>query len=343
MTDHSADSVQAPTDAGAGASDLRAVVGIGASAGGIAALQRFFARVPRSGHTAYVVVLHLSPEHDSHLAEVLQSVSPIPVVQVTGAAPLKSDRVYVVSPNHNLSITDGSIVTTEMSRAEQRRAPIDIFFRSLADVHPAVVVSVVLSGMGTDGSSGLKRVKEHGGLVVAQDPHDAEYADMPANAIATGLVDYVPPAAEMPAAIQAYQSRITVVPADPDPMPAAAPTDGLREILTLLRARTRHDFASYKPSTLARRINRRMHVRGVESAAEYAALVREQRGEADALMRDLLISVTQFFRDAGTFAVLAHRVIPRLFENKRAQDQVRAWVPGCATGEEAYSIAMLLC
>ena len=318
-------------------------MGLGASAGGIKALQEFFAHVRGPSGAAYVVILHLSPTHDSKLAEVLQATTSMPVRQVRERMRVERDHVYVIPPNKTLTVADGHFNVSDVTRLEQRRAPVDIFFRTLAEAHGPRAASVVLSGTGRDGSSGLKRVKEQGGLTIAQEPREAEYGDMPAEAITTGFVDYVLPVAEMPAAILRYFDELARVRVpDVAHPPAHQDEEALRDILTALRVRTGHDFTSYKPATVLRRIARRMSVHARPTLGDYAALVHERADEAVRLMKELLISVTNFFRDADAFTTLEQRVIPRLFEGKDAGDQVRVWVAGCATGEEAYSIAMLL-
>jgi two-component system, chemotaxis family, CheB/CheR fusion protein len=319
------------------------VVGLGASAGGIRALKDFFSHVPPDSNAAYVVILHLSPEHDSRLAEVLQTAAAMPVTQVTNRVGIEKNHVYVIPPNKSLEITDDHLVLNEITRVEQRKAPVDLFFRTLADTHGARSVCVVLSGTGPNGSAGLKRVKEYGGLAIAQDPNEAEYGDMPKNSIATGLVDFILPVAQMPAKIAAYFERLR---RSDDEGPAVAglidDPEALRDVLTLLRVRTGHDFSNYKAATVQRRIERRITLRGLPSLESYARFVRHQPEEAVALMKELLISVTNFFRDPLAWKTLEERIIPRLFLNKTVRDQVRVWVPGCATGEEAYSVAMLL-
>jgi two-component system CheB/CheR fusion protein len=317
------------------------VVGLGASAGGIEALRSFFAHVPAESGAAYVVILHLSPDHDSKLAEVLQTTARIPVTQVNQPVRVEPNHVYVVPPNRRLEIVDDTLTLSEMTQREHRRSPVDVFFRALADANGSRSVGVVLSGTGPNGSAGLKRVKEYGGLTIAQAPEEAGHAEMPTNAIATGQVDLVLRVAEMPARIIDYRDRLQRVETSPAVDPAEEP-DALREILSLLRIRTGHDFANYKSGTLLRRLQRRLHVVGLPDLASYARLMREQPQEGVLLMKDLLISVTHFFRDPEAFLVLEQRVVPRLFDRKSAEDQIRVWVPGCATGEEAYSIGMLL-
>ena len=326
-----------------GKGDEFLIVGIGASAGGIQALQKFFAQVAHDSGMAYVVILHLSPDHESQLAEVLQTASPIPVTQVTDGVHVVPNHVYVISPNRSLAMQDGYLALSEITRVEERRAPVDIFFRTLADSQRARAVSVILSGTGANGSMGLKRVKEMGGVAFAQSPTEAEYADMPNNAIATGLVDYVLPVAEIPAKIAGYRERLGSVKIPVTPRERLESDEiALREIFTNLRVRTGHDFANYKRSTVLRRLERRISVHELPDLPAYARYLREETQETQALLKDLLISVTNFFRDPETFEVLKEKIVPRLFDGKGPEDQVRVWVAGCATGEEAYSIAMLL-
>jgi two-component system CheB/CheR fusion protein len=329
------------------------VVGLGASAGGIKALAEFFAHVDAGQSIAYVVILHLSPDYDSQLARVLQQTAPFAVTQVRETTRIEADHVYVISPNLNLRVADGSLVVDPMTTLEERRAPVDLFFRTLADGYRAGAVAVVLSGTGPNGSNGLKRIKEHGGLAIVQDPAEAEFAGMPENSIATGLIDHVLRVADMPTRITDYRQRLEALPAYETTCPPGAEDEGRaldetgaasdwREILTLLRVRTGQDFSNYKPATIRRRVERRMGVRGVSTLAGYAQLMREQTDEPLFLMRELLISVTNFFRNPDAFAALESRVIPALFQRHGGAEQVRVWSAGCATGEEAYSVAMLL-
>jgi two-component system CheB/CheR fusion protein len=330
------------------------VVGVGASAGGIRALSEFFTHVSPSTPIAYVVILHLSPDHDSKLAEVLQASTAMPVMQVRETVTLEPAHVYVIPPNQGLEVQDGTLRIVPMTRPEERRAPVDVFFRTLADAYGPYAAAIVLSGTGPNGSNGLKRVKEYGGLTVAQDPNEAEYGDMPRNSIATGLVDFVLPVAEIPARIGLYLDRLGRDAGIMDPPAVENTPPGVnsvvalraaqdwRDILSVLRIKTGQDFSNYKPATLRRRVERRLNVRGLTTLAEYARLLREDPHEPAALMKELLISVTNFFRDPEAFAALEARVIPALFERKRAGDQVRVWSAGCATGEEAYSLAILL-
>jgi two-component system CheB/CheR fusion protein len=328
-------------------------VGLGASAGGIAALKEFFGHVAVDQPIAYVAILHLSPDFESQLAQVLQFVAPFPVTQVQETTRIEPNHAYVISPNLNLRVWDGSLIVDPMRTREERKAPVDLFFRTLADSYASKAVAVVLSGTGPNGSNGLKRVKEAGGLVIAQDPDEAEFADMPRNSIATGLVDHVMRVADMPDRIAEYGVRIRTLPAQLPVHPPGAAEDvstdaragaaqDWRDILTLLRGRTGQDFFNYKLATIQRRVERRMSVCSVDTLADYARVMRDNTDEAVLLMRELLISVTNFFRDPEAYAALEQRVMPVLFQRRAAEDQVRVWSAGCATGEEAYSVAMML-
>jgi two-component system CheB/CheR fusion protein len=318
------------------------VVGVGASAGGVEALQAFFAHVPADSGCAYVAILHLSPDYASQLATILQQVTPLPVLPVSERVRVEPGHVYVVPPNQHLTMADGDLLVSPNTQPEDRRAPIDIFFRTLAESHDGRAVCVVLSGTGADGSMGLKRVKECGGAVFVQTPREAAFGEMPRAAIATELVDDVLPVAEIPARITAYQASLATVaiPVEAEQRPELQ-QQALREVLMQLRLRTGHDFANYKRPTLLRRIERRISVCRLPDLQAYAAFLIDHPDEVQALLKDLLISVTNFFRDPEAFAAFEQEVLPRLFQNRRSDAQVRIWVVGCATGEEAYSIAML--
>jgi two-component system CheB/CheR fusion protein len=319
------------------------VVGLGASAGGIQALKEFFENVPADSGLAYVVILHLSPDHDSRLASVLQTVTQIPVTQVTKQVKVEPNHVYVLPPNQHLEMMDDRIVVSPNTLIEELRAPVDIFFRTLAESHDSRAVAVILSGMGANGSMGLKRVKERGGVCFVQNPREAEFNEMPRNAIATELVDDVLPVAEIPQKIIAYKESLGSVEIQVEPEKRSdEQQQALREIFTHLRVRTGHDFSNYKRSTVLRRIERRINVRQLLDLPAYAKFLRENTNEPQALLKDLLISVTDFFRDQKAFEALERDVLPHIIHGRRADEQVRVWVASCATGEEAYSIAMLL-
>jgi len=325
------------------------VVGIGASAGGLKALLTFFKHMPSGTGMAFVVVIHLSPKHESSLDVVLQNATRMPVIQVTGSTRIERDHIYVITPNNQLTLQDGVLEVADATRKDGRSASIDLFFRSLAAAHNEHAVAIVLSGTGADGAVGLKNVKEHGGITMAQQPQDAEYDAMPRNAVGTGVVDFVLPAAEMPKRLlQVWQNMQHIsLPAEAPAAPSTPETmrhdEALGDILGMLRVRTGHDFNPYKRATVLRRIERRLQVNQLRDLPTYRAFLHDHPAETRALLKDMLISVTNFFRDREAFDALEKEVIPALFEGKTGSDQVRAWVAGCATGEEAYSIAMLLC
>ncbi|MGB3544887.1 MAG: chemotaxis protein CheB, partial [Rubrivirga sp.] len=328
-----------------GDGDTFPVVGIGASAGGLHAFQEFLAALPARPDMAFVLVQHLSPDHESALAELVQSRTEMRVTQVADHPDVEPNRVYVIPPGRHLEIEDGQLRLTDARRDRGRPAAVDDFFRSLADDMGERAVCIVLSGTGSDGSLGLKAVKERTGLTMAQTPSDAEYDGMPKSAIGTDLVDVVGTARELAerlVEIRRAPPKVDVPSEDAELLPE---TDhqALQAIFAHLRQRTAHDFTNYKRSTILRRLARRLQVTGQANLPEYAGYLRSSPDEVQALLRDFLISVTQFFRDADAFDVLEADAIPALFEGKGPQDQVRVWVAGCATGEEAYSIAMLLC
>ena len=331
---------------GDGASMLP-VTALGGSAGALPALRAFFGGVALPSGQAWVVVMHLSPDHESTLAEVLQAYTPMPVVQVHEATTLAADTVYVIPPRHALAMAGGRLELAALPADEPGRAAIDLFFRTLAESHGARATAVVLSGHDGDGALGIKRIKERGGLAIAQDPAEAQHSAMPRAAIATHLVDWVLPAAEMAPRIARYfqlAQRVRLAtdgPPETSMRELAVSEDELREVLTLLRTRTGRDFFRYKRATILRRIARRMQVNGQQELGDYITSLRMNPAEAPALLQDLLISVTNFFRDAECFAAL-ERQIPSLFRDKPPHSALRVWVSACASGEEAYSIAMLL-
>ena len=324
------------------ASNKFLVVGIGASAGGIQALKKFFEHVPADSGIAYVVILHLSPTHDSKLAEVIAVSAKIPVLQVHEKVKIAPDCIYVVPPNQHLVMEDGHINVSPNIQTEDRRAPVDIFFRTLAETHGPHAVCVILSGTGANGSMGLKRIKENGGAAFVQNPREAEFNEMPRNAISSDMVDAVLPVADIPAKIINYKNNLGVVhiPLEAEQR-AETEQNALRDIFSQLRIRTGHDFSNYKRPTLLRRIERRITVRNLPNLVTYASFLQETPDEVNALLKDLLISVTNFFRDKKAFEALELEILPAILKNKTHEDQVRIWVAGCATGEEAYSIAMI--
>ncbi len=316
------------------------VVGMGASAGGLAALQTFFETVAPNLDVAFVVIVHLHPDYRSEMAGLLSARTAMPVIQVTETVPLEPNHVYVIPPNQQLFANNNELSLAAFSEPRGLRAPIDYFFRSLAETH-GDGFAIVLSGSGSDGTSGLKAVKERGGLVLVQDPKEAEYSSMPRSAIATGLADLVLPVQELatrlPALIRSKRHMQTAVAGLAESEEAA-----LRQILSHLHRRTGHDFSHYKRATVLRRVERRIHLSGQETLQSYLTYLQQNSEEAQALFADMLISVTAFFRDPLAFAALANEIVPELLANRAPNEPIRVWVPGCATGEEAYSLAMLL-
>ena len=340
MSDITGDTDSGPSER----SEHTFVVGIGASAGGIRALREFFDGVTEDSGMAYVVILHLSPQHQSNLPELLQNRTMLPVTQVNEPVKVEPNHVYVIPPQKYLIMSDGIIRLTEPERLHGHPTSIDLFFRTLADTYGKDAVAVMLSGIGADGTVGIGRIKEQGGFAIAQDPNEAEYDNMPRSAIDAGLVDIVLPVSEMPAKLVAIRdaARHLPPPATAEEIPADADEDALRNIITLLRLRTGNDFSQYRRPTLLRRIARRMLVRELHELKLYLDFLKDHPEEISALLRELLITVTNFFRDREAFELLDTEIIPLLFAGKGADDQVRVWSAGCATGEEAYSIAMML-
>jgi two-component system CheB/CheR fusion protein len=317
------------------------VVGIGASAGGLDALQVLIPTIPAKSGVAFVVVQHLDPAKESQLGKLLTKVSPVPVVNVTGTMQAEPDHVYVIQPNTALTLVGDRLQISELHEERGYRTPIDTFFTSLAEARGERAACVILSGTGSDGTLGLRAVKEQGGLSIAQ--RGAEYDGMMRSAVATGLVDFILPAEEIMGRINDYFHHLAEVDGQKGPdgvLPST--TDYLAQICALLRARTGHDFSGYKDKTVARRVQRRMQVLQIDHVQPFIERLRKDPQELDALLQDLLIGVTNFFRDPKAFDALEREVIPKLFIGKGAEDSVRVWVPGCSTGEEAYSIAILL-
>ncbi len=343
------------------------VVGIGASAGGLKALITLFESMPADCGMAFVVIMHLSPKHESKADQILQKATRMPVLQVTQPTPIERNHIYVIPPALDLSMNDGYLRLTEPQRERGVQVAIDLFFRTLADTHHTHAIGIVLSGSGADGSVGLSRIKEQGGITLAQEPGDAEFESMPRSAIETGMVDIVLPVAdiaqklvELHRNMQTLLEQFRPVPAPEDgEHPAVEPGEmdyiqaqpqtkpnelALREILAALRTRTGHDFRHYKLATVLRRIERRMQVNALPDMPSYARYLQGNPEETPALLADMLIGVTNFFRDREAFEALERDIIPVLFEQKLATDDraLRVWAAACSTGEEAYSLAMLL-
>ena len=326
-----------PASASQDAAKVPPMVGIGASAGGIGAYQSFFEHVPADSGIAWVVIQHMAPDRESSLSEIIGRKTVLPVTEVTEIAVIQPDHVYVIAPGRIMTMRDGSLRPVTDSDPLARRSSIDAFFLSLAAHQGERCGCALLSGAGTDGTIGLKAVKEAGGLTVTQTLDDAEYDSMLLSAVRTGLVDLELPLSEMPEAFVDYLIRCG------PPVVEEAVGDGERlQVCHLLRKSTGHDFSGYKISTVDRRIRRRMQMRGIGDLGDYLKRLQADRDELGQLYHDLLIGVTQFFRDPEAFIAVAQHALPKIFERKTADDEVRIWAAGCATGEEAYSLAMLL-
>ena len=321
------------------------IVGIGASAGGLAALKSLFKAMHCDSGAAFVVIQHLDPKHESLTAEILSRSTDMPVEQIVDGMIAQANHVYVIPPNAYVSLKDHRFQLDEPVLHHGLRMPIDTFLWSLAEQHTARAIAIIVSGTGSDGTLGLRAIKGSGGLVLAQSPKSAEYDGMPRSAIATGLVDIICSVQEMANHLKHYLLHPYIREQLGNKADSAIPKDEkaqLDAILILLLTRSGHDFRVYKHGTLGRRIVRRMGLHHLKNMADYLSFLREHDDEATLLFKDLLIGVTAFFRDPEAFAALVQKVIVPLIETKHLDESIRVWIPGCATGEEAYSIAMLL-
>ncbi|MEI7615034.1 MAG: CheR family methyltransferase, partial [Betaproteobacteria bacterium] len=318
------------------------IVGIGASAGGLAAFEAFFSGMPADVDSgmAFVLVQHLDPNHKSILCELIRRYTRMQVFEVEDGMTVQVNCAYIIPPNHNMAFFNGTLQLLEPIEARGLRMPIDFFFRSLAQDQRERAIAIVLSGTGSDGTLGVRSIKGEGGMVMAQTPDSCEYDGMPRSAIATGLVDYELAPAQMPAQIIAYSARalgselrsVTIL----EPKSESA----MKKIFVLLRNQTSHDFSNYKPSTIHRRIERRMAVHQIGTVSDYIKFLQQTPTEVVALFRDLLIGVTNFFRDPEVFKALEEQIVPKVFIGKRSDATIRVWAAGCSTGEEAYSLAV---
>ncbi len=342
-------SPQTPVEKEQPAAVLR-IVGIGASAGGLEAFEQFFAQVPANSGLAFIVVQHLDPTQKAMLAELLQRVTSLSVREAEEQMRVEADHVYVIPPNTELSLAQGMLHLMPPVEPRGMRLPVNVLFSSLARDQGASAIGVVLSGMGSDGTLGLRALKAVGGLTVVQEPSSAQFDSMPRNAIAAGCADIVALPADMPERIMACFARDghLTPPSDgpvpdrtPTGEPGAAPADTIEGIFSLLQRRTRHDFSLYKPSTLNRRIERRMAIHGLVTVAEYVRLLRRNPQEIDLLFKELLIGVTSFFRDAAVWQYMIDTALPALLARRESETNFRAWVVGCSTGEEAYTLAIV--
>jgi two-component system CheB/CheR fusion protein len=317
------------------------IVGIGASAGGLEALEQFLGHVPAGSGMAFVIVQHLDPTRKGIMPELLQRATRMKVIQVKDRTTVRPDCVYVIPPNKDMSVLHGVLHLLKPTATRGMRLPIDFFFRSLAQDQQEHSIGVILSGMGSDGTLGLRAIKEDAGVVLVQEPATAKFDSMPRSAIDAGLADIVAPVDELPGKILAYLQRTPLV-ARTEASVENKTQSAVEKVVVLLRAHTGNDFSFYKRNTLFRRIERRMGIHQISKMSAYVRYLQENSQELDLLFKELLIGVTNFFRDPAAWEQLRTQVIPALLANRASGQVLRAWVPGCSTGEEAYSLAIVL-
>jgi len=318
------------------------IVGIGASAGGLEAFESFFRNMPDNSGMAFVLVPHLDPKHASLMPELIQKTSPMKVIQIEDGTKVRPNCVYIVPPNKDLAMLKGTLQLMDPVKGPGIRMPIDYFFRSLAEDWGKNAIGIILSGMGTDGTLGLRALKGNVGMTMAQNPESAKYDSMPKSAMATGLVDFTIPPEKMPDQLIKYVDSAVQMPPSKLTTPGGKSTDALQKIFILLRSHTGHDFSLYKKNTIHRRIERRMNVHQIDQIATYVRYLQENALEVDKLFKELLIGVTSFFRDDEAFQVLQDKALSEIMEGKGREDVIRAWIPGCSSGEEAFSVAIIL-
>jgi len=323
-------------------SNLFPVVGIGASAGGLDAFKKLLKAIPENSGMAFILVQHLDPAHESILADLLQRVTTIPVQEITDNIQVVADHIYIIPSNKLLTATDGLLKLSDRLPKSHRNMPIDIFFASLAEVHQSHAIGVVLSGTANDGTLGLKAIKDHGGITFAQEVQSAAYDGMPQSAIDANVVDYILSPEKIPGKLLTLNNTLKTGSPDSSKDIQQLEEEGLKQILSLLRTRKGIDFTYYKQTTINRRINRRIALSNIGGIDEYLTHLKQDNSELDILYQDLLIPVTEFFRDQKVFENLNEIVFPALFKDRPPNEPLRFWVAGCSTGEEAYSIVMCL-
>jgi len=320
------------------------VIGIGASAGGLKAFEEFFSNIPKDKFTgmAFIIVQHLAPDHKSILNELIKRYTSMQVFEVTDGVLVKPDCIYIIKPNCDMAYMNGKLMLFDIDSPKGKRLSIDFFFRSLAQDLKQRAICIILSGTGSDGTTGAKSIKDEGGMVIAQKPDSAEYDGMPQSVIAAGVVDYILKPDEMPLQLVTYVGHSYVKTAAENTESSNDHSDFLQKIFVLIRSKTGNDFSRYKPNTVIRRIERRMAVNQIETLEDYLRYLQTFPNEITMLFNDLLIGVTAFFRDKEAFKMLEDKIVPSIFEGKEEHSHIRVWIAGCSTGEEAYSIAVLL-
>ena len=317
-------------------------IGIGASAGGLEALQTMLQNLPTDTGACFIIVQHLSPDFKSMMVELLSKHSKMEIQNVRDGVAVRPNTIYLIPPKKNMMVAQGELLLSDKMPDSGLNLPIDIFFRSLAEDQQHRAIGIILSGTGSDGSRGIKALKEAGALTIVQEPETAKFDGMPNSAINTGIIDLILRPEQMGEKLDSY-IRHPLVSGDSFSLKESMTgnEDIMSEIFTVLKLKSEIDFAKYKPSTVARRIERRMTIKQVTSLQDYLTLLFKEPHEAVTLSRELLIGVTRFFRDDDAFAELREKVIPEIIGASSEERQIRVWVTGCSTGEEAYSVAMM--
>ncbi len=318
------------------------IAGIGASAGGLEAIEQFFTHMPADAGIAFIVIPHLDPSHASMMTDLIRRFTKMAVAEAGDGMQVEPDHVYVIPPNRNMAIFHKALHLSMPGAPRGLRMPIDFFFRSLAEDQGERAICIVLSGTGSDGTLGLRAVNGAGGMSMVQDPASAKYDGMPESAIRTGLADYILTAEKMPEQLIGYVARFYQKAARRTPPLPEKTTSAMQKIFMLLRSKTGHDFSLYKKNTIHRRIEKRMSVHQFEDTSKYVRYLQERPDEVKILFKELLIGVTNFFRDAEAFEILKKKILPKMLSGKPENYELRIWTPGCATGEEVYSIAMVI-
>ena len=317
------------------------IVGIGASAGGLDAFKNFFKAMPPDTGMAFVLIQHLDPTHESMMVDLLSRHTDMKVVQVEDRMPVKPNQVFMIPPNRDLTIHEGELFIAAPLQKRGLRLPIDLFFRSLAEDQREQAICIILSGTGSDGTLGLKAIKSYGGMVMAQDLKTAQYDGMPASAVATGAVDYVLPVEKMSAVLIKYVNHAYVSGLKDTEQYKYDGGQDMSNILAILHAQIGHNFHYYKRNTLMRRVQRRMGLKQLDKMTDYVRFLRNTPNETKELFKDMLIGVTGFFRDIDPWVILAEEVILPMIKKQKSGTPLRIWIPGCSSGEEAYTLAIM--
>ena len=316
-------------------------VGVGASAGGLDAIEKLLSNIPENSGNAFIIVQHMDPTHKSGLVNILSRYTTMKVLQVEDGVQVKPDHVYIIPPNKDMGLLNGKLQLMEPLEPHGLRMPINYFFTSLAQDQEDKSIGIILSGFGSDGSIGLKAIKANGGICIAQDPTTAGSDGMPNSAINTGYVDIVLAPEEMGEKLLSYKKSSSKI-IKKILTPEDETVQALMKIFILIRNRTGHDFSQYKKSTIYRRVGRRMNIHQIEEMPQYLRYLQKNPHEMDLLFKEFLINVTHFFRDPEAFESLKQGALKGIIEEKSDFDTIRVWVPGCSSGEEVYSIAIII-